>query len=335
MKDKNNFADQDLNSLEVTREEAHQDAPGYAQRTIKALRNIKGSLLANAMAADYEKKKMVSLIGLNIANSTDLAVAAQMYRNPSFETFRTFYVRQGCIVGQTGVTSRMPGSASVLPPGSAREDLIAAVKDQMAKTGADGYYMMHNHPSGNLEASFQDMEVTKVFSNNIDGFLGHIIVNEKRYAFIDPKLKIDYFDIADVKPEYDLSKQAKSSPVLGKLITGPGTIAQIGTEYYRKDYVTLIGRRGTTGAVNGLAEIHVSELTQKENRHLIALVRAFQRQTASMDVIIANVPAKVKFSSIGDMRKQQTFCFIAVKRCCAWRVIKVGHDHPTILSAFF
>jgi hypothetical protein len=78
--------------------------------------------------------------------------------------------------------------------------------------------------------------------------------------------------------------------VLNTKITGPETIAQLGTESYRKDYVTLIGRRGTTGTVNGLAEVHISELGQKENRHLIALVRAFQRQTASAEVAIANVP---------------------------------------------
>jgi hypothetical protein len=155
-------------------------------------------LLANALASDYEKRKMVSLIGLSIANSTDLAVAAQMYRNPCFETFRTFFVRQNIIVGQTGVTSRLPGSTSVLPPGSTKDDLFIAVKEQMTYIGADGYYLMHNHPSGNLEASLQDMNVTKWFAENLDGFLGHIIVNEKRYALLNSKFESKCYDIADV-----------------------------------------------------------------------------------------------------------------------------------------
>ena len=44
----------------------------------------------------------------------------------------------------------------------------------------------HNHPSGIAKASKEDMEVTKNFAANVEGFLGHIIIGSaNRYSIIE------------------------------------------------------------------------------------------------------------------------------------------------------
>lgn len=56
----------------------------------------------------------------------------------------------------------------------------------MKRLNADGYYLAHNHPSGIAKASKEDMEVTKNFAANVEGFLGHIIIGStNRYSIIE------------------------------------------------------------------------------------------------------------------------------------------------------
>ena len=58
------------------------------------------------------------------------------------------------------------------------------MKDRMERLNADGYYMVHNHPSGNAKASRDDLKITEVFAEKVKGFKGHLIVNMESYAWI-------------------------------------------------------------------------------------------------------------------------------------------------------
>lgn len=278
-----------IDNIKCTKDQAHEDAEGHANRILNALDGINGSILASALPEAYRAKKMVPLVGQKVKNTTDLAVAAQIYRNPSFETFRLFFVKDDTIVGQTGITSRMPGGSAVYPDGVDKMQYLGELNKQMNRVGATGFYLLHNHPSGNLEISDADHSVTRTFAYYVQGFLGHVVVNEKKYSFTDQYGNVEIKDIADVEPEYDLTKPAKSSPVLGSGIKNHIDIARIGTEYYREDYVAIVGI-GTRGKVNGLAEIHNSELESMELGNLSDVVQKFQRQTASTFVCFSNVP---------------------------------------------
>jgi hypothetical protein len=56
----------------------------------------------------------------------------------------------------------------------------------MQRLNADGYYLAHNHPSESAKASSKDMEITRNFAANVEGFLGHIIVSStNKYSFIE------------------------------------------------------------------------------------------------------------------------------------------------------
>jgi len=56
----------------------------------------------------------------------------------------------------------------------------------MHRLGADGYYLLHNHPSGDPLPSEGDQSVTALFESNVRGFRGHVIIDSNRYGFIRP-----------------------------------------------------------------------------------------------------------------------------------------------------
>jgi hypothetical protein len=71
------------------------------------------SILAQALSSDYAARQRVSLVGLQVADRTDLSVLAQVYRDPRFETLRVFFTDdKNRIVSQMGLTSRLPASAT-------------------------------------------------------------------------------------------------------------------------------------------------------------------------------------------------------------------------------
>ncbi len=60
------------------------------------------------------------------------------------------------------------------------------MKNRMYRLDADGYYLAHNHASESAKPSQEDMEVTRNFAANVEGFLGHIVLgNKDRYSIIE------------------------------------------------------------------------------------------------------------------------------------------------------
>ncbi|MDR2665380.1 MAG: hypothetical protein LBC21_03775, partial [Oscillospiraceae bacterium] len=130
------------------------------------------------------------LRGSVVTGPRDLAALAQIYRNPKFETFRIFYTKGDTVVGHEGVTSRVPGVSSVFAPRGAKSpadsgpESFYRIGDRMARLGADGYWMLHNHPSGSVGPSTPDMRITSTFARKVPGFKGHVIIDTNEYALL-------------------------------------------------------------------------------------------------------------------------------------------------------
>ena len=78
-----------------------------------------------------------------------------MYRDPRFETFRIIYTKGDEVVDIEAVSSRLPSSSRVfitdIPTG------IKKMNEKMQRINADGYYLLHNHPSGSVKPSQADI----------------------------------------------------------------------------------------------------------------------------------------------------------------------------------
>lgn len=125
----------------------------------------------------------VDLRGHKIESAEDLAVLAQPLRNPRYETLRYFFIKDGKIIHQEGVTSRLPDRAiafiSENPEAEMRE-----IQKKIKALGADKVYMLHNHPSGNPAHSSHDGRLTAFVAYHIPELAGHVIIDSGRYSFL-------------------------------------------------------------------------------------------------------------------------------------------------------
>lgn len=279
-----------------TEEQAHTDPIGEAERSVESLRGDGATVLGNRVAQEFTDQGKTHLIGQTINSPGDLATLGQVYRNPAFETLRYFFIKDGVVVGQTGVTSRMPGFAAALPnqtkadftPEGGYQDMI----DQMNAVGADGFYMLHNHPTGDPSPSSADVSVTRQMGEEIPGFLGHVIVNHTQFATIDVNgdVALDTLpsEVIGEEGRYNAMSQASiPHPLLGGPIGSPVDLAKAANQLRNEDRFQLVsqGRNGVTGVM----DIPLSELERGE-MFLAAEIRKFSRQTGGSGVFAVNTP---------------------------------------------
>lgn len=132
----------------------------------------------------------VDLSNSSIKKKKDLVNVCNIFRDARYETFRIFYMKNDKIVGQEAITSRIPNAVIVFPEeknsGSNPAKAYKKMNNRMKRLGADGYYLAHNHSSESAKPSQQDMEITRNFVANVEGFLGHIVLgNSDRYSIIE------------------------------------------------------------------------------------------------------------------------------------------------------
>ena len=142
---------------------------------------------------DFKKHGVLDILGANAEMEqgkitpqgwNQLATALQIYRDKRFETFRYLFVSpEGKIQDQLAVCSHLPGKTlSNLPS----ENLLGQVITHAEETGTK-VVLVHNHPSGNITPSVDDIRMTKkteaAFTRS-DGkclLAGHIILDHDSY----------------------------------------------------------------------------------------------------------------------------------------------------------
>jgi DNA repair protein RadC len=154
---------------------------------VKALQET-DTTMGLSFANEFAQKQRANLVGQKINSASDLAVLSQVYRDPSFETFRLFFTdADNNVISQLGVTSRLPGSSNAII-GNDLNKYLVEVQKAAKDVGAVGFWMLHNHPSGNVQSSGADRVLTKTFNKYMPGmnFLGHVIIDTNKYGLILP-----------------------------------------------------------------------------------------------------------------------------------------------------
>lgn len=158
-------------------------------------RRLGASVLADGLTRDFTGTGTASLIGRQIASFADYGVAAQVFRDPRVEHLRFHLVKDGVVVDEIYVSSRLPGAVHFTVP-----DAVARLQQAMKATGATGYYIQHNHPSGNPRPSgaeeyeltsgnqsLYDMGFTETVASSVPGFEAHVVVDNDAYSVIHQK----------------------------------------------------------------------------------------------------------------------------------------------------
>ena len=187
--------------------------------------------------SDEEMKKYVDLRDIKINSREDLVKVCQTFRNPKYETFRIIYMRDDNIVNYETITSRLPNSWDIFKV-KAKTSFLKKIKGyedisrRMYRLGANGYYLQHNHPSGNAKASINDMWITRELDENIKGFKGHIIVDHGTYSWIEKDIEknslkaTNNINIESI-PSLDSQDIIKDDPLMHKKIKSRNDLARI------------------------------------------------------------------------------------------------------------
>lgn len=153
--------------------------------------------LGVGISAELINKGAVNWIGKKITGYHDLGPIAMTVRNPQYETSRFIFVRMlpnGLqeIVGHEAVSSRCP-SQSLLWPVKAGENRFLAqqaglteLRNSLQRLGATGFYSLHNHPSGTVDQSTEDTNLTGFLKDKYPEFLGAMIINHNKFLFLAP-----------------------------------------------------------------------------------------------------------------------------------------------------
>lgn len=187
---------------------------------------------------DFKKHGVLDILGANAEMEqgkitpqgwNQLATALQIYRDKRFETFRYLFVSpEGKIQDQLAVCSQLPGKALANLPG---ENLLEQVIAHAENTGTK-VVLVHNHPSGNITPSVDDIRMTEnteaAFTRS-DGkclLAGHIILDHDSYSLYQKGKEWE----TQLLGNYDRDPLLKTrNPVEGITISGPqslGLVAQ-------------------------------------------------------------------------------------------------------------
>lgn len=191
------------------------------------------------------------------------------------------------IVHSTGVSARMPGYAPMMPPGMNTEQYYEWFYQEMQRTGADGYYLLHNHPNGDPTPSRDDLKLTDALGNEVGGLRAHVIINSGKYATIELSSRTGLAQPSvhtkDFGPDKVL-QASKPNPLLGKTIAALADLAVIGKSAQKPGWITLIGTDASNN-VRVVTEAPSSILTRNAP-YLAGLVRRTLRNSGATRVFL-------------------------------------------------
>jgi len=266
---------------------------------------------------DIREKGATSLVGKKVRSAKDLGTLAQVYRNPKYETLRYFFVNdKNVVVGQTGVSSRMPDSAALFP-GSEKVDWVVR---QMQNVGARRLWMLHNHPSAGPKPSTADVRATWAVNDALKSagmeVAGHVVINHDAFASIKmpppANANVVPWEIIQTKAgakgiEDPFAKASRPHPVLGTVISNPNHAMLVGKMLTHlqgadTDWLVVVGRKAQTGGVRTIMEVPAS--TMRDFARGRAILRQIRRQTGSADAMVVDrgnvIPAALQDRYIGE-----------------------------------
>lgn len=207
------------------------------------------------------KDGSVSLVGRTINGVDEMAEAMQIYRDPRFETFHAVFLNdENEVVKETGITSAMPGRSSIVPDGRGIDEYYGDLADSAKMLGATSYYIEHNHPSGDVTPSDEDVFATEglrraLESRNIEQ-KGHIIIDHTKFTVLKTSQYNDHQFSLDKEDRWlrkhatrEVTGRGKEDKygLVGQMITSPDDVARY--EIYAKDHRNVLLFQSSKGKV--------------------------------------------------------------------------------------
>jgi hypothetical protein len=144
-----------------------------ADRRFNSIREIQ----QRTVLRDFQESGHLNYVGRLIKSPVDVADLYQVYRSPLIEKTHIILTKDGKIVGDAALTA---GYISAAPTPN-----VDFIRTLIEAHGADQFYLLHNHPSGNPTPSTDDIQFTNGIVDAFhDSFSGHIVINADKFSLI-------------------------------------------------------------------------------------------------------------------------------------------------------
>lgn len=226
---------------------AQADLGVAAVKSLLAIRDVRAGarVLGSGLPRDFIDRGSATLVGRVVEGPQDLARLAQVYRDPRFETLRFFFTKGDVIVEQIAITSRLPGAVAFDMQCLGEDKSFQSMRRIMMESGADAYWMQHNHPGGSANPSKADHEATAVIEKKLPGFKGHVVIDNNSYAIITIANGVTTEEIRHEElGGYITGKNPEiKHSQLNAIVKSPSSLAKIAKalEKTSDDYVIIIG----------------------------------------------------------------------------------------------
>lgn len=257
---------------------------GGPDRAVPTL--ARGQLRALGITQELRARSSAALIGRTASTPKELAEIAQIYRDPRYETFRIFYTKGDEIVHATGVSTRSIAEAAIMPEDMSYGEFLAEIERTKKRSGADGYYLLHNHPSGRPDPSPADKTVTRQIATSVEGFRGHVVINSGKFAEIQvDKAGRSRTNIRDLNLGEDkLLKPSVPHNAIGSVANSSIRLAILAKNLQKPGYVTVIGT--DAGAKVRVIVEFADSTVKKDVKTLMAMGRRIMRQSGSASLFL-------------------------------------------------
>lgn len=219
-------------------------------------------IIARRVRGQFLELGKIDLVGTRIKDEYDLADILQIYRNPNFETFRIIYMKENQIVGVSGITCCLP-HICILPERYTEKEDNAVLKNLEA-LHAEGYYIVHNHPTGRINPSGVDLGTTMRFIKNVPGYLGHIILDHTKCTLIDENLFQCELEIGKGFQIDVFEKAGGNLPLLQEKIDGPEDVANAVKLLDFEDHSSVLFFVDAANEINEVLEVSNSLIEKQE-----------------------------------------------------------------------
>lgn len=198
----------------------------------------KGGIKTHAIGITPEltRKGYINLQGQEVKTPKQVAILAQVFRNPQYETLRIIYAKDNKVIGHEGITSNLPGAISIFTAKDYRKE-IYEFKDRLKRLGADSVWLVHNHPSGNALPSVNDLNMTAKFSQILP-VKGHIVIDSQEYSFIPADGSEG--TVHPLKTDDSILKPSLSHELIGTRSESPDMITKLAAKIKTGDYITAL-----------------------------------------------------------------------------------------------
>lgn len=247
-----------------------QSASAEALQNLQSSRTVQGREAARALA----EGRTADIVGATVTSTADLAILAQRYRDPRFETLRVIFTGDNDeVIAQMGLTQRLPASAAAFIGNDFRA-FWERIFDRAADAKATGFYLLHNHPSGESMPSNADEFVTKKIAElaneqgRFPAFLGHVVVDTNNWSEISSYEGSAHQSVVvpvSTRHEQDFGatdEVREGGLVTGRQITSPRDVAELFSQTFHEvgDFSTVFVVLSNRNQVRNVTSLHNSEL---------------------------------------------------------------------------